>query len=185
MKKRIFIAVDLDRELRESIYGYASKNFSRLVKARITDVSNLHITVKFIGNTDEEKLGEIKDILSESVAGHERFVYELERQVGAFPGAGRARIVFIGLSRGRERLKALYRSIEGGLSGLGINKDQRDYHPHVTIARMKIPADISKIIEEPVSFQKIPLNAEAVTLYESVLSSRGARYINMGRFVLK
>ena len=185
MAKRVFIAIDISRELKDIIYKYSSNVFLDLESIKVIPAENLHITLKFIGNTSEQDIQAIKNIIRVSVSGHEGFEYELEGLPGAFPSKSRARIVFIGIKSGEDRFRDIYNSLEDGLSGIGIRKEERDFHPHITIARIKRPVSIEGVPEDPLPACGSPLNASSVTLYESILSRRGARYINIERFGLK
>ena len=185
MAKRIFIAMEIDKDLRGILYKYSSNMFFNVDNVKIIPTDNLHITLKFIGNTSEEGINVIRNIIKTSISEHEAFDYELEDFPGAFPDKSRARIVFMGIKNGGDRFKDIYDSLEDGLSGVGIGKEQRDFHPHITIARIKRPVSIKEASDSPLPSHECPLNASSVTLFESILSRQGARYINIERFGLK
>jgi 2'-5' RNA ligase len=185
MAKRIFIAIEIDKDLRDILHKYSSNMFLSNDNVKIIPTDNLHITLKFIGNTSEEDINVIRNIIKMSVSGHEAFDYELEDFPGAFPNKSRARIAFISIKNGGDRFRDVYDSLEDSLSGIGIGKEQRDFHPHITIARAKRPVSIEEASDRPLPSHECPLNASSVTLFESILSRQGARYINIERFGLK
>ena len=185
MSRRIFFAVDIEKNFREAIYSHALKLFSGNTRTRIIPGENLHITLKFIGNTSDRDIEKIKAATGDLLSGFEGFSYSLEDYFGAFPQKERARIVFVGIKEGSKGFKRLFDILEDALSEIGIMREKRAFHPHITAARVKRPFDISDLSSMPLPVEKGQLNAGSVTLYESILGKQGARYINIERFVLK
>jgi 2'-5' RNA ligase len=166
MARRIFIAMDIDANLKKAIHSFTRKAFSGHDRIRIIPPENLHITLKFIGDTSEDEVESIKKIIGESVSAHKAFEY-------------------IGINEGFSGFSGVYHSLEKELSNIGIEKEHRGFDPHITAARIKNPFDISSIARITAAFDKGRSKADSVTLYESILSRQGARYIIIERFVLK
>jgi 2'-5' RNA ligase len=185
MARRIFIAVEVSEEIRKAIFEQSRKVFSALDNIKIVAPENLHITLKFLGNTRDQDIGKIIDAIKEAASSHRSFDYTLEERIGAFPSTGRARIAFIGIREDGNNITGLYESIEEKLSHLGIAKEKRSFHPHVTIARIRKPSDIGSVEWDPVSLRNYDPEASSVTMFESILGRQGARYIIIERFVLK
>jgi 2'-5' RNA ligase len=185
MARRIFIAIEISEDIRRAIYGQARKAFSAYDRIRIIPPDNIHITLKFLGDTRDEHIVNIINAVSTAVSGHKSFDYSLEERIGAFPNTGRAKTAFIGINRGRNDISSLYGSLEDNLYNLGIEKEKRSFHPHITIARIKNPSDIGSIEWDPAGLPEYAPEAESVTLFESILGRHGARYIIIERFVLK
>jgi len=182
--KRIFIAVDIEQDIREIIYKYTQSHFSYSDNIRLTIAKNLHITFKFLGNTPYKEIFDIRKAIKESVSGYRYFKYCLEDSIGAFPDKKGARILYFGIGEGSEKFKDLHRSIETGLDRIGIMKDRRSFHPHITTARISPALNIEErsgyygpILTE--------LKCSRISLYESILGVDGVKYINIGRFSLK
>lgn len=185
MARRIFIAADLDRQTQEMIHAHASSMFQDMDGVRITPACNLHITLKFLGSTGDEKIQAIKKITGGSLQGTSSFSYNLKRCAGAFPHPERARIIFIGIEEGKKKLQKIFYCLEEALSVTGIKRQEREFMPHITIARIRRPFDTGRMISAPIPSFKIKPGMGSVSLYESILGSQGPRYINMARFVLK
>jgi 2'-5' RNA ligase len=185
MARRIFIAVVISEDIRRIVYEQSRKAFAAREQIRIIPPENIHITLKFLGDTRDEDIGRIINAVSAAVSGHKSFEYSLEDRIGAFPSTGRAKIAFIGINRGRDHISSLYESIEDKLYSLGIEKEKRSFHPHITIARIKKPSDIGSVKWEITDLKGYSPEASSVAVFESILGRRGARYIIIERFVLK
>jgi 2'-5' RNA ligase len=185
MARRIFIAVEISQEIRKIIYEQSRKAFSKHGHIKIIPPENIHITLKFLGNTQDEDIGKIIDGINYAVSGYNSFDYSLDGNIGAFPNPGRAKIAFIGIKKGSKKFLSLYESIEDKLYSLGIEKEKRSFHPHITIARIKKPTDIGSTEWDPADMRGYDPEASSVAVFESILGRHGARYIIIERFVLK
>jgi 2'-5' RNA ligase len=143
--------------------------------------SQLHITLKFLGEIPEESAWAVRDRLGERLAGRAALALQV-RGAGAFPAAARPRAIWIGV-REAEGLVALAADVDAWLDELGFAKEQRQFHPHLTLGRVKAgAADILGGLEE-VDFGRAVVNE--VTLYRSVLRPQGPEYTPLGRFTLE
>jgi 2'-5' RNA ligase len=185
MARRIFIAIEINENIRKAIFKQSMKAFSSHDYVRIIPPDNIHITLKFLGDTRDEDIGKIIRAVSAAASVHKSFDYSLEEKIGAFPDTEKAKIAFIGIKRGRNNISSLYKSLEDKLSGLGIKKEKRRFHPHITIARIKKPVNIGSIVLDPASLPAYDMEAVSVVIFESILGRGGARYIIIERFVLK
>jgi len=182
---RVFIAIDIEDDIRQAIYDHTREVFKGIGHIRVVPPENLHITLKFIGDVDEEKMARITRITGESAANHKDFEYLMENRMGAFPGIEKAEIAFIGLREGAGKVKEVFNSLEQGLAEEGIKKEKRSFIPHITVARIKRPFNIEEAASVPFGFRMESMAVGSVTVYESILSRHGAKYINIGRFGLK
>jgi len=185
MPRRIFIAVEISEDIRRAIYGQSRKAFSSYDRIRIIPPENIHITLKFLGNTRDQDIGKIIDATGEAVSSHESFDYSLEEKIGAFPNTQRARIAFIGIKKGDNNVKSLYKSIEDNLFNSGFERENKRFYPHITIARLKKPSEICSTLWDSSSLSHFEPCAESAAVIESILGRDGARYIIIKRFVLK
>lgn len=137
---------------------------------RWVNKENLHITMKFLGETEkkaaiEEKMKEIRKEFSP-------FKVSL-KGVGAFPSPKRARILWVGIEEGLKNLTELFTAIDEKMHVLGFEKEKRNFTPHITFARVKkgkyrLPENVEFY------FESFPVNE--VTLFKSTLTSKGAIY---------
>jgi 2'-5' RNA ligase len=95
----------------------------------------LHLTLRFLGDTEEDLVPDLKELMARSVEGVAPFQLAFEG-VGAFPNARRPRVVWIGL-QGAEPLMEVARRLETGMVELGWKREKRGFRPHATVARIK------------------------------------------------
>jgi 2'-5' RNA ligase len=136
---RTFVAVEID----EAVRGAAAKVADEL-RAASADVGwvaphNMHLTVKFLGDVAAEKIPQVCDTVAQTVAGMERFDLEI-RGVGAFPNAARPRTIWIGTGNGEAQLTLLAERLEKALTELGFAREDRPFHGHLTLGRVRRPS---------------------------------------------
>ena len=189
---RLFVGVELDDEVRAACAGAARVAEERLRGAGAPSIrwippENLHITLAFLGHLAESKTDSIVGALGGDWAAEE-FPFGLAG-AGAFPPSGPPRTLWVGVGQGSERLGELYRGVAERLSGVGIEPERRPYHPHITIGRVKHAsrgaARRVRVVLEAVRVANASGRVNSVTLFESRLSSIGARYERLLRVPLK
>ena len=133
MTFRAFISVDVGDRLDWHAFRRELADVDRGVRPVRTD--QLHLTLRFLGDTEEGKVEDLKDLMAAAVEGVEPFRLTFEG-VGAFPNARRARVVWIGLL-GAEPLVQIARRLEEGVVDMGWRPEKRSFRPHATVARVK------------------------------------------------
>lgn len=173
---RLFIAIDIDDEE----VCYKAYTIQRLlvdsgVIGTYPSRDQLHITLKFLGETPEYKLSSINASLSKiSVDGE---VLLRISGVGAFPSLKRPRVVFLDVD-GNDKLYSLQSTIEKEMVKLGFRKEDRPFKPHITIYRVKRPWTWKDSLSRELSSIDIgkTLSINEFKLKESVLTSSGPIY---------
>jgi len=133
------MAVHLDRGIRERLHHRASSIASKARGLRVPSVDNIHVTLRFLGETDAELVPDLEDVMK-AVAGHvPPFRIEVSG-LGTFPPRGPARILWAAIGEGKECLSLLARQLEQEVERLGFPAERKPFHPHVTIGRIKDPA---------------------------------------------
>ena len=196
---RVFVALDIPEEVRAAI-GALIENlrptFDNILAgskrspnpARWVRIEGIHATLKFIGEVPPEKIEPIKASLSQI---HVPKLITLKfRGVGFFPNDRRPRVVWAGIEAGAE-LGALAAAVETSLEPLGIAKEQRNFSPHLTLARFdtarsKPSASAFDRLHEAIS-KAGPLEfgssiASEFHLYQSILKRGGAEYTRLATF---
>jgi len=139
---RLFTAIDLPVEMLEKL-GVFLARLRPLAKLRWTEVQNLHITTKFIGEWPEDRV----DVMKTALRGVAQVgpISISVRGVGSFPDAHSPRVFWAGVESGEALLK-LARGTEQALATLGVPVETRSYSPHLTLARVKESADFGDVI---------------------------------------
>jgi 2'-5' RNA ligase len=175
--KRIFIALKI--ETGEYFLSMLSSFKSGLSEDMIkwTNPENTHITLAFLGDTEEKTIKDIVSMLKDKCEGSGKFELIIKGS-GVFRNLTDPRIIWTGIEQS-EKLSHLNDIITTGLKRLGINLEDRPFKPHLTIGRVKHINDKRKLkalIEQfqNSEIQKVPINE--VILYESVLLQSGPVY---------
>ena len=142
-----------------------------------------HLTLQFLGPV--LKLAPVAEGLASAVGGCVAFPVQLGG-AGAFPKPGRARVVWMGAAAGGRNLVALAGAVAGGLRPFGYEPDRKEFHPHVTLARLKMPDNVADVLAAigPEAVGETFTVGE-VLLYQSQLSSTGPTYTVLERFRLR
>ncbi len=183
MTIRAFIAVDFEAgaRLQRLLRDLASTK----ARLRVIPPENLHITLKFLGNTEEGRVDAILEALKESVDGVASFTLTLTG-TGAFPSLRSPRVLWVGVKGGGPLITVATR-LEDRLQGLGFPKERRRFSPHLTVARVKGSRGKDELIglvegqrDTDFGIQRV----EAVKLKRSELRPTGAVYSEVARVTL-
>jgi 2'-5' RNA ligase len=171
---RLFIAVRIapSRPLRKIIARLGM--LGRVVKP--IDADNLHLTLKFLGETDLTLVPQISECVEAAAARHASFSMQLVG-LGAFPHVRRPSVIWVGL-QGAKPLVEIAGALEQFLKPLGFKQERRAFHPHVTVARIrsKPPDELATILDVEHSTDFGSADIASVELYQSDLRSEGPRY---------
>lgn len=177
---RLFVAVFPPLEVREEAAGTAR----RLLpddRIRWSRPENIHLTLKFLGDVEEESLDDLRTVLESACAKHASFEARLAG-LAAFPSARRARIVWAGVGAGSERLRSLAADVDADLSSLGFERETRPYEPHLTLGRVR-GRPVSLNLPEEAGDGPL-FKVHQVELTQSTLTDKGPIYRTLENFAL-
>lgn len=176
---RAFVAVFPPLDLREAL-ARAARELPVAGDVRWVTPENVHLTLKFLGEVGEKDLARVAEALGPVSERHDPFE-ALVSGFGAFPSAGKARILWAGIDEGAERLGALARDVEAALEPLGFAPETRPYRPHLTLARARRrPVSLGAEAAKP----GIRFPVRRMDLVESVLGGEGAAYSTLVAYAL-
>jgi 2'-5' RNA ligase len=135
MDMRLFIAIELDHAGKRAV-GKLIDKIGRLPgRVRFVGPEQMHLTLAFLGDVPAERVAEIAAAMKRATAGVEPIVFGLEG-LGAFPDLRQPRTFWVGVTDagGFGWLQA---ALEAELAGLGFKPKNREFHPHITIGRVK------------------------------------------------
>jgi 2'-5' RNA ligase len=180
---RTFLAIDLPSALRSAIGRKEDKVNRELTGVNWVKPGNLHFTLKFLGDTPESKIDEIKNVMEETVKATGPFEITL-RGFGVFPDKRSPRTIWTGIEGETMVLEGLAGHIESALVPLGFSKEERSFRPHLTLARIKkdhremgLAIEKAGILFDPFIFGR--LLVEQVTLFKSELRPTGSVYTKL------
>jgi RNA 2',3'-cyclic 3'-phosphodiesterase len=171
---RLFVAVDVPPDVLERLDATIEPQRSAVPNARWAPIANQHITLKFLGRVDVESFPEVRSAC-ERVAATESSAEIRLTGMGAFPNPRRARVIWAGIEDEAQILARVASGLDEALAPLGFAPEKRAFTPHLTLARLKSPADARAFLES-VSFASDPWPVTELHLYRSHLSPKGARY---------
>lgn len=174
---RSFIALDLeDRQILSGVDSVLSSLLSIGADLKPVERENIHVTIKFLGNVETGRLGQVKAALDK--VDFSKFLLEV-KGAGAFPSLGRINVIWVGLGEGWSQVQPIYEQVEKSLSALGFPREARGFSPHVTIARVRSgkkrdeTANLIRRLNDKIFGA---FTVDKVRLKQSVLSSSGPRY---------
>lgn len=183
--KRIFIAIRIDPG--ETLLNIISdfRNTLRDEKIKWAEPVNLHITMAFLGDTEEYKIQAVSQMLSKVCNASGKFNM-LIKGTGVFKNLKDPRVIWTGIEHSGEMNK-LYNSINAGLKDIGISLEERPFSPHLTLGRIKsikntdiLKSLITRYMELEIQKQEV----NEVILFESMLFHSGPIYKPLGKFTL-
>ena len=162
------------------------ERFKRFVRdAKWVNPAGIHLTLKFLGYVKIEQITEIEKLLAD-VSRNFSPVSVRVQGCGFFPNARRPNVVWAGIQS--DALLALQKQVEDALERLGFEKENRAFHPHLTLARLKnTRGPLPSLAEEAQKFSNKDLGhfiAQKFSLYESIMKRDGAEYHNLLEFQL-
>ena len=178
---RCFVAVDVSDRAREQIGEFQRSLKSGAGGVRWVKPDRMHLTLAFLGEVTDEFADSVKMVLPEAVTGLSTFQSRLHG-VGAFPSPGRARVVWVGIDQGKEELVRLQQAVVAGLTQVGFKPERRPFSPHLTLGRLRQPADVSALVEREFTSQGFMV--DRVVLYQSILKPEGPDYTRLAEFEL-
>jgi RNA 2',3'-cyclic 3'-phosphodiesterase len=180
---RLFVAVDVPDELKERIESQIVDVLRpALSGARWTRPEGRHLTLKFLGNVDDERVDAIAAVVDAVAARHAPFEAAFS-EVGGFPNLRRPRVLWIGIGQGAEPMAALASDLERSLEPLGFEPEGRPFRGHFTLARFPKPSAVGTL--GPLAIPDEPFEVVRVTLFRSQLHPKGARYTALGHASLR
>lgn len=179
---RLFVAVEIENKdvLREVIkFRDAVVACSRQRGIKGVEDENIHMTLRFIGEVPESVLPQV----SECVRWAEEYVkFQVRIEgVGAFPSASRPRVLWVGVTEGFERLRAVREGLEGCLRPYA-QPDREEFVPHITVGRVKGSFDLQCLKRVLEAYEKTVFGTSQVTqvkLKKSVLRPEGPVYTDV------
>lgn len=181
---RVFVAIDLNRDIIDMCMGAMSSLKECDADIRFTNPENLHITMKFLGEVREECLDDVYREIERVSREFAPFRVVISG-IGYFGKKVFPRVVWAGISEGRETLFNMSLSLEKGLSH--IRKDSREPNPHITLARIRSPTHSDNLIETIMSMGSVKLGevyVKEIKLKASDLNKNGPVYSDLKAFSL-
>lgn len=173
---RLFVAIEIPDQIRTTFAALLKELRGSAPQAKWVRAENLHITLKFLGETPPEKLAAVQKALA-GIRSPESVKLAF-RGLGFFPNEKRPRVFWAGMEAS-SNLKSLAADIDQGSHRLGFPLEERPFTPHLTLARFQPPGIPPKLLEQIRSRNAESFGSFATAefhLIESKLKPTGAEY---------
>ncbi|MGE5285383.1 MAG: RNA 2',3'-cyclic phosphodiesterase [Actinomycetota bacterium] len=184
---RLFLGIGLPAEVREAIASATALVRGLHAPVAWTAPKNLHITLNFLGDVSPGRVAVVERSMRIVASGIGPFSLTAEGG-GAFPGTRNPRVLWVGFLEPLELVRQLQQNMENALSGDGFPREDRPFHPHITVGRTRgaLPPAWGERFVQTLSgkgFGVVPV--PSFTLYESRLGPGGAVYTPLRDFRLE
>mgnify|MGYP001559496920 CR=1 FL=1 len=186
---RTFIALEINEITKEKINRIQDKiKQTNSIKASWVSKNNLHLTLKFLGETQLKFIEPIKNNIKECLESLNAINCNITK-AGVFPNEKFPRVAWVGIEEGKAKIIDLAKKIEYSIFKLGFKKEKREFKTHITICRIKQLLDYNQfcsIIDlTNKTFEPIEFTLNKITFFESQLSPQGSIYTELFRYILQ
>jgi 2'-5' RNA ligase len=186
---RVFIAVDINEQVKSAV-KQLQKRLIDATSAGSKDIAwvrpdAMHLTLKFLGEINDNLLVQVCNTVKEAVAGHKGFDLDIEN-VGSFGGKS-ARVLWIGSGAGSEEITKIAQDIEQRLEKIGFSKEARLFTVHLTLCRIKsfkAGLELANLAEDYKDFKAGTVFIDSIKVYQSQLTPTGPIYTVLGSYLL-
>lgn len=177
-KFRGFIAIEIGPFQKLIQFENEIKNSGAQVK--LVEPNNVHLTLKFLGETEETMTDEIENIMKNAIKDIKPFKVKLSGS-GVFPNQNYIKVVWIGILNG-EIIGEIANKIDEPLTKLGFERERRRFSPHLTIARVKTAKNKEKLMQIVNNYKEIEFKEfeiSSIKLKKSELTPKGPIYTTL------
>lgn len=188
---RAFIAIELPKEIKTILTKTQEKLKSSEADIKWVEPENIHLTLKFLGEINEEQLNKITKIITNIASSKEPFHINLSC-IGAFPDIKYPRVIWAGSDKSEFELKTIVKELENKIQKIGIPKEGRAFSSHITLGRVRSGLNKDKLKQKLEELSKVAIAGETaefeankITLFKSTITSKGPVYEAIHRASLK
>jgi 2'-5' RNA ligase len=152
---------------------------------KLVELGNIHITVKFLGETDENHINAIEQSMKESVLAIKPFPITLIG-TGVFPNQNYMKVLWIGITD-EGNIETIAHAIDEKLEPLGFKKENRGFSPHLTVGRVKTAKNKDRLLEVMGKYKTVEFtiqNVQSIKLKKSELTPKGPIYTTLREVLL-
>ncbi|MBQ6138692.1 MAG: RNA 2',3'-cyclic phosphodiesterase [Methanobrevibacter sp.] len=181
---RSFLAIELKEDLVPKILDVQKEFKKTNANIKYVPSENMHFTLKFFGNIDEDMIDDISDSVEKVIKNYSSFDLNI-KNCGCFPNKNVIKVLWLGLEEGSP-IKSLQKDLDMEFKKLGFKKE-RNFISHLTIGRVKSPKnkkEIKSTIEELENIEIGQMIVYKICLKKSTLTPQGPIYEDIKVFEL-
>jgi RNA 2',3'-cyclic 3'-phosphodiesterase len=186
MDVRCFIAVNLPDETKKTLENVISELKKTEADVRWVNAGNIHLTLKFLGNTAVSQIPAMTDALSKKLSHYNAF-YITIADIGCFPSEKRPRVIWVGI-KDSDVLTNIKKDVDAVLTGFAFAPEVRFFSPHLTIGRVRSMKKVAELMKHFADFKRSDfgrVEVSAIHIMKSELKPAGAEYCSLGRIPLE
>jgi 2'-5' RNA ligase len=180
---RSFLAFDIENDdVRKRLSSVQTRLVQTGADVKLVETENIHVTMRFLGNVS---IGMIEKIFEEMKKTEFKPFNVQIQGVGVFPSLSYPRVVWAGITEGKDQLRDVFTKIEPRLQVLGFAPDPKGFSPHLTIARVRSgrnKTQLAEFVNKNASHKFGTIKAECLRLKKSALSPKGPTYSTLKEF---
>lgn len=186
---RLFCAIELPAAVRAAAFAHLTELRTRAahVKAAWERAEKLHVTLKFFGEVAAERVPALLDATMRAAAQVSACELALAA-AGAFPNERAPRVLWLGVSDPQGQLSRLHQQLETECAAAGFARDERSFHAHVTLVRIRTPDAAARQLAQQhhaLDFAPRPFVVRELLVMRSDLSPHGSHYTTLARHALQ
>ncbi len=180
---RCFIAVAVPEKLKDKILEIQSKLKQIGANLKLVEKENLHFTIKFLGETEDNQIKEVKEFLDSL----DENSFEISiKGLDVFPSEDYIKVVWLGVDKNQDLFLNLIKKINKNLDH--IKKEKKELNTHLTIARVrsaKNKNELKAVIQDLKETEIGKMQVNTLKLISSELTPEGPEYTELAEFKLK
>lgn len=183
---RAFIAIEIPDAVRESMGALRDQWRDSGVRAAWVRPENMHLTLRFLGEVSHDQVARLRETLDTAYAAMPALCLAI-RGAGAFPNPRRPSVLWVGVHALSGDLAAAQQCAEDAARGIGLAADNKAFHPHITLARIRDARQagpVQELVAAAADFDGGAFAVETVSLFESELRPSGPLYRRLREFRL-
>lgn len=182
----MFCAVEIPDALRARFAEHAARlrASARDVRASWERPEKIHVTLKFVGEIEERRARELSSAAERAAAACAPFTLSVGG-AGTFPPRGAARVLWLGVEDVSGGLARAHKLLEDECAAVGFPRETRDFHPHVTVARLRTRDGAQELadLHRSTAFAPYPFQVSEIVVMHSELGPGGSKYTAVTRHV--
>ncbi len=176
---RVFCALELPREIKTQVGEHVARlrEAAPQVKASWERTEKLHITLKFLGEVERERVASLARAAQATARAVAPFSLAIEG-TGVFPPRGLPRVLWVGITDESRQLSRLQQQLEDECARENFPREKRAFHPHLTVARLRSPDGARRLAEihTAQAFPQMTFAVNKLLVVRSTLGPGGSRY---------
>ena len=180
-KIRTFIAIELNSAIKDELAQLQENLKDSAADVKWVKPQNIHLTLKFLGYVEEEKIHKISSLLDYIASSYNSLEFSLFK-VGCFPKIEYPKVVWVGIDKGCAVIEEIAKKLEEELQSLGFAKEKRSFSAHLTLGRVRSGKNRNTLVEK---IKALEFNSSAqsllheLVLFKSSLTPQGSIYTKL------